>query len=402
MNALELVRGREARSTLPAPLTVAAGRQHTAETILRAWFEGKADHTIRSYRHDLENFTVFLSRGLGVSPPLTVNEALGRLFKESSPSAHEIVLAFRNWMQSAHLSAASTNRQLACLRSVSKLARQLGLCVWFLEVQGVKAERRRDVRGPAIEDVKRLLAATSGDSEAETRDYAIVATFFALGLRVSELCGMNVEECDLARGTAWIKGKGRRERELVPLPAIVVDAIRKYLRASGRAAGIGGQRRYDGTRSAACGPLFRTRGQRGKARDGRLETRSVCRIVRVLGQRIGVKLWPHALRHSSITTAIEHGQKAGVGLDQIRHFSRHRNLATMLIYRDDVDKAATQRTLADLVAGSLGDDREDVCPAIVQAAEGPSAASGGSPSSERTAREAGEARGAAAAEPPRA
>jgi hypothetical protein len=57
--------------------------------------------------------------------------------------------------------------------------------------------------------------------------------------------------------------------------------------------------------------------------------------------------------NSSITTAIEHGQKAGVGLDQIRHFSRHRTLATMLIYRDEHDKAATQRTLADVVGSTL-------------------------------------------------
>jgi hypothetical protein len=40
-------------------------------------------------------------------------------------------------------------------------------------------------------------------------------------------------------------------------------------------------------------------------------------------------------------------------LDQIRHFSRHRLLATMLIYRDEHDKAATQRTLADVVASTL-------------------------------------------------
>jgi hypothetical protein len=48
-------------------------------------------------------------------------------------------------------------------------------------------------------------------------------------------------------------------------------------------------------------------------------------------------------RHTAITTAIEHGQKAGVGLDQIRHFSRHRMLATMLIYRNERDREVTQR-----------------------------------------------------------
>ena len=65
-----LMRGREARGSLPALLTIAAGRSHTAETILRAWFENKAEHTIRGYRHDLEDFAMYLSRALSLSPPL--------------------------------------------------------------------------------------------------------------------------------------------------------------------------------------------------------------------------------------------------------------------------------------------------------------------------------------------
>ena len=120
-----------------------------------------------------------------------------------------------------------------------------------------------------------MLTATTSDTEAETRDYAIVLTFFALGLRVSELCGVNLETTDLARGTTWIRGKGRKEQELVPLPAAVVTALRRYIQHRGSQAG----------------PLFQTRGQRGKARDGRLEARSVLRIVREgyapLGLRAG-------------------------------------------------------------------------------------------------------------------
>ena len=46
-----------------------------------------------------------------------------------------------------------------------------------------------------------MLAATAADTEGESRDYAIVLTFFCMGLRVSELCGLNLETTDLARGT---------------------------------------------------------------------------------------------------------------------------------------------------------------------------------------------------------
>jgi integrase/recombinase XerC len=334
-----LGRGRAARAALPAPLTIAAGRQHTGETILRAWLEGKADHTIRAYRNDLEDFALYLSRALAIAPRLTVPEALTRLFRQSSPSAHEIVLGFRAHLQGAGLSAATVNRHLACLRSLSKLARMLGTVngAWCLEVPGVKAERRRDTRGPSVDDVRRMLDATNGDTEAETRDYAIILTLYSLGLRVSELAGLTMQDTDLEGGSAWILGKGRRERELVPLPPSVVAAIRRYLRFRGTSAG----------------PLFQTRGLRGRARNGYLETRSILRIVRTLGQKVGRHVWCHALRHTSITQAAELGQRAGIGLDKIRAHSRHRTITTLLTYIDEHDRTGTQRRLADLVADTV-------------------------------------------------
>jgi site-specific recombinase XerD len=48
------------------------------------------------------------------------------------------------------------------------------------------------VRGPPVTDVRRMLEATAGDTEGETRDYAIILTFYCLGLRVSELCGLTM------------------------------------------------------------------------------------------------------------------------------------------------------------------------------------------------------------------
>jgi integrase len=327
--------------TLPPALWLAGERQRTARSILEAWRAGKSPNTMRSYEHDLEAFGRFLSAGLAIVPPLSIEAALDRLFREDSASAHGIVLSFRASMLEANLAPASINRALATLRSISKLARMLGVVRggWYLEVPGVKAERRRDTRGPAVEDVRRMLEATAGDTETETRDYAIVVTLFCLGLRVSELCGLNLEETDLARTTAWIRGKGRRERELVPLPAAVVTALRRYLAHRG---------------GTGQGPLFLSRSRRG-TRDGsqRLHARSVLRLVAELGERAGVRVWCHALRHTAITEAIIGGQRAGLGIDQITAFSRHRTLATLLVYRDERDRTGVQRQLADVVAATL-------------------------------------------------
>ena len=106
----------------------------------------------RTTEGTLADFALFLTRTLAISPLMDNATALSKLFKQSSPSAHEIVLAFRHHLESAHLSAASINRHLATLRSVSKLGRMLGLMNWYLEVPGLKAEKRRQTTGPTIAD----------------------------------------------------------------------------------------------------------------------------------------------------------------------------------------------------------------------------------------------------------
>src|SRR5687767_11545356 len=82
-NAL-VPRGLEGRKALPATLTIANGRKHTAETVIRAWLAGKSDHTIRAYQRDLEAFAVFLSLQLGIRPAMTVYATLDRFFAQSA------------------------------------------------------------------------------------------------------------------------------------------------------------------------------------------------------------------------------------------------------------------------------------------------------------------------------
>jgi integrase len=79
----------------------------------------------------------------------------------------------------------------------------------------------------------------------------------------------------------------------------------------------------------------------------------VLRIVRELGQKVGLHIWCHSLRHGSITQVAELGQRAGLGLDKIRAHSRHGSIATLVLYVDEHGRQRTQTTLADLVASTL-------------------------------------------------
>jgi integrase/recombinase XerC len=280
---------------------------------------------------------VYLSGVLGADPALTFTDALTYLLQQGSPTAHQIALAFQSHLRFARLSSASINRHLATLRSVAQFAGMCGVTTWRLQVPGIKVEKVRETRGPTADDVRRMLAAVDRDTEADTRDAAILVMFYCLGLRVSELCGLNFEDTDLSRGITLIRGKGRRTRESVPLPTPGAEAIRKYLKHRG----------------SEPGPLFRSRGRRRKTCGRRLDTRSVLRIVNRLGQRIGRHVWCHALRHSSITQAAELGPRAGLGLDKIQAHSRHHSIATLMIYVDAQNRRGNQRTVAELLARTL-------------------------------------------------
>jgi integrase/recombinase XerC len=339
MSTALLVRGRPARSALPAsPLVLAGGRQHDASSLLRAWYESKSPHTIAAYQCDLEEFALFVSRALAISPVLKVPEVLAWLFKQGTASAHETALHFRAYLEKAGMAPSSVNRHLAALRSLTAVARMLGAIDWRIELPGIKQERRKDTRGPEPGTVRAVLDAIDVKTEHGARDHAIVHVLFGLALRAAELCRLNMADLDVARGTLWVLGKGQREKVLLKVPDVAVEAISRYLRFRGPVAG----------------PLFNSLGNRGRQRqDQRLGTRSVLRIIRTRGAAVGVRLWTHGLRHAAITVAIEQGQKAGIGLDQIRHFSRHKQVATMMIYRDERNQAETQAQLATIVASSL-------------------------------------------------
>jgi integrase/recombinase XerC len=60
---------------------------------------------------------------------------------------------------------------------------------------------------------------------------------------------------------------------------------------------------------------------------------------------------PHGLRHASITQAIDLAAKNGLSIDVVRHFSRHRSLATLMVYRDELENKQQQN--AAWVSGRL-------------------------------------------------
>ena len=157
-------------------------------------------------------------------------------------------------------------------------------------------------------------AAVAGDPIA-LRDHAILEVLYGSGIRVSELCGLDIDDLDLDRCTARVLGKGAKER-VVPFGTPARDALSAYLRR-GRPVLVARSRSF--TPAAILG-----------SRGARIGPRSVYDLVaRVLAPIVGAEtIGPHALRHTAATHLLD----GGADLRAVQEILGHASLGTTQIY----------------------------------------------------------------------
>ena len=165
------------------------------------------------------------------------------------------------------------------------------------------------------EEVFNALESALGE-EAEphaTRNIAIIELLYSTGIRVSELCGLDLEDIDRARNTIRVFGKGRKERT-VPLGAPALKAVDRWI-SDARASYV----------SSTSG-LALFLGARGK----RIDPRTVREVVYSALQALpnAPKFGPHGLRHSAATHLLERG----ADLRTVQEILGHASLATTQIY----------------------------------------------------------------------
>ncbi len=272
-------------------------------------------------------FTVHLSRVRRLSPATVraYRSDLADLARSSAdPEVTEVDLeVLRDWLWRATQrgDARSTlARRTAAVRSFFAWATETALVPSDPSLRLIAPKRGRTLPAVASADAMRVLldeardAALDGDP-VRLRDSAVLELLYGSGMRVSELCGLAVDDVDLERGTARVLGKGGKER-VVPFGAPARDAIAAYLRRA---------RPVLVARAERPGPaLFR--GSRG----GQLGTRAVYELVaRVLAPVIGAEtVGPHALRHSAATHLLD----GGADLRAVQEILGHASLGTTQIY----------------------------------------------------------------------
>ena len=164
-----------------------------------------------------------------------------------------------------------------------------------------------------LEEVDRLLDAPVGESPRRLRDAAMIATLYATGLRVSELCNLRLAEVNLKSGFLRTTGKGNKQR-LVPLGDLAQSRIQAYL--------DGGRERFVKRPSEKA--LFLTSRGRPMTRQG------FWKLIGGYARAAGIArtVSPHVLRHSFATHLVERG----ADLRAVQAMLGHADITTTQIY----------------------------------------------------------------------
>ncbi len=282
--------------------------------------ENASLNTVRAYDSDLSQFLVFLSGHVG------------RRRAELEPTDFDLqnIRGFLGELHRRGNTRSSAARKLAAIRTFGRYLRREG----YLEGDpaALVGTPKREERLPAHlgeAEMARLLEMPDASHPLGRRDRAILELFYASGLRLSELVGLDLESVNLRSRVVRVLGKGGKER-LVPFNRAAEASLRAWLsdRELFEAADIPPQTTR--TRRPQTTPTRRAnRTQTTQKRQplflnyqgGRLSSRSVDRLVRkyvsACSTRFGIS--PHALRHSFATHLLERGADLRVIQELLGH-----------------------------------------------------------------------------------
>lgn len=260
---------------------------------------GLAEATVRAYTSDVEGLLVHAVR-LGVVVPAQLSHA-----------------TLRSWLAKMHsqgYAAASLARKASAARMFTAHLSRVGL---LSDDVGVRlGQPKRAKKLPRIlrhAEADALMAAPATDDPVDVRDRALLEMLYATGVRVAELCGLDLDDIDGERRVIRVLGKGSKERA-VPYGTPAGRALDQW-RNEGRA-----QFATDSSGNAVFLGL----------RGGRIDPRTVRRVVHTRLRSLPdlPDLGPHGLRHSAATHLLE----GGADLRSVQELLGHATLATTQIY----------------------------------------------------------------------
>ncbi|MDQ3578133.1 MAG: tyrosine-type recombinase/integrase [Actinomycetota bacterium] len=209
-------------------------------------------------------------------------------------------------------------RRAAAARTFTAWAHRRGHLAVDPGIRLVAPRRHRILPAVLRQDQASELMAASAAGARELdpvalRDHALLEMLYASGIRVSELCGLDIDDVDLSMRVIRVLGKGGKERT-VPFGAPAATAVRAWIDRGRPAIAVVGSQR-----ALWLG-----------ARGGRLQPASARKVVhQALAAVPGAPdMGPHGLRHSAATHLLE----GGADLRSVQELLGHATLSTTQLY----------------------------------------------------------------------
>jgi integrase/recombinase XerC len=276
-------------------------------------------HTVRAYDSDLSQFIEHTAAGRGVQRRDLAPAALDR----------EAIHGFLAAIHSSGQSRATAARKLAAIRTFLRYLRREEII--DNDPGALVGTPTQAVRMPAHlseTEMVRVLEAPEGDRPLGRRDRAILELFYASGLRLSELAGLDLDDVNVSAKMVRVLGKGGKQR-LVPFNNTAAAALRAYLKDREQLV-LEGPPAQARVRTRSGARLQTREAFFVNYKGGRLTGRSIDRLVRryvaAAGAQDGIS--PHALRHSFAT----HLLQRGADLRAIQELLGHAQLSTTQRY----------------------------------------------------------------------
>ena len=249
-------------------------------------YENCSVETVEQYKRENRKFLKYTNKKVEDIDKKDIERYLARYREERKVSdrtlnnARAFISAFFNYLEFEDVIKCNPVRKTKPVKEVKKLKES------FTELQ--------------VEQIREIVKSD--------RDRAIIETLNTTGVRVSELCNIDIK--DIKDGAAVIRGKGNKERK-VYFSEKALYYIRKYI-----------ENRKDDN-----GALF-VNDKRTNGRYGRISKGTVEKIIREAGNRIDVRAYPHKFRR---TVATRGGNK-GMPIQEIQALLGHSKLDTTMIY----------------------------------------------------------------------
>jgi len=275
-------------------------------------------HTADAYASDIQQFLAFASRHVE-KPDLTPEDV-----------DLDLIRAFMGDLHRKGQSRASASRKLSALRTFMKYLKREG---WIdIDPAALAVSPKREQKVPAylsMDEMSRLLDMPDTSQPLGRRDRAILELFYASGLRLSELVGLDLEDMNLTGRMVRVLGKGSKER-LVPFNETTRRTLREWLKDREQLRAAAARAEPNKARPTSPKPRAEQEPLFVNARGGRLTGRSVQRLVAryVAGCSTRFGISPHALRHSFATHLLERG----ADLRAIQELLGHVQLSTTQRY----------------------------------------------------------------------